>query len=62
MIDPIRGMLDYTGKPEKLIFGSGWPDVDYPRYLSSCVAAIPQQYHHQVFFENATMLFRKRYQ
>ncbi|MFC3606944.1 amidohydrolase family protein [Stutzerimonas tarimensis] len=58
MIDPIRWMLDYTGKPDRLIFGSGWPSVDYPNYVAACAKAIDQQYHRQVFFDNATRLFK----
>lgn len=58
MIQPISWMLDYTGKPDRLIFGSGWPSVDYPHYVSACARAIDPQYHHQVFFENATRLFK----
>lgn len=60
VVDPIRWMFEYTGKPEKFIFGSGWPCVDYPRYFSLCVAAIEQRHHRQVFFENAIRLFYKR--
>lgn len=58
MIDPIRWMLDYTGKPDRLIFGSGWPFVDYPNYVAACAKAIDQKYHQQVFFDNATRLFK----
>lgn len=58
LADPIRWMLDYTGKPEKLVFGSGWPSVDYPHYLAACASAITPDYHQQVFFENATQLFK----
>ncbi|NBA94225.1 amidohydrolase family protein [Pseudomonas sp. R5(2019)] len=58
MVDPIRWMLDYTGKPERLVFGSGWPSVDYPGYVAACARAVAQQYHRQVFFDNAAQLFK----
>ncbi|MBD8706058.1 amidohydrolase family protein [Pseudomonas sp. CFBP 13711] len=58
MIQPIRWMLDYTDKPDRLIFGSGWPSVDYPHYVAACAKAIDPQCHSQVFFENATKFFK----
>lgn len=59
LLEPIRWMLDYTGKPERFVFGSGWPAVDYPVYLQACAKAIPEQYQRQVFFENAMHLFHR---
>ncbi|WP_449433855.1 amidohydrolase family protein [Pseudomonas putida] len=59
LVNPIRWMLDYTGKPEKLLFGSGWPSVDYPGYIAACSRAIPAPQQRQVFFDNATQLFRR---
>jgi len=58
MVDPIRWMLDYTGKPDRLVFGSGWPSVDYPAYVAACARAIEPRYHPQVFFDNAARLFK----
>lgn len=58
MVEPIRWMLDYTGKPERFLFGSGWPSVDYPGYVAACASAIDEQYHRQVFFDNAARLFK----
>jgi len=57
LVEPVRWMLDYTGKPDRLVFGSGWPSVDYPSYVVACAKAIDQQYHRQVFFDNAIQLF-----
>ncbi|AUG41131.1 hypothetical protein CXP47_14965 [Pseudomonas chlororaphis] len=58
LIEPIRWMLDYTGKPDRLVFGSGWPAVDYPGYFAACARAIAPQYHRQVFFDNGARLFK----
>ncbi|MBJ9978109.1 amidohydrolase family protein [Pseudomonas sp. S75] len=57
LIEPISWMFDYIGKPDRLVFGSGWPSVDYPNYLAACAQAIEPEYHLQVFFENARHLF-----
>ncbi|MDR6676236.1 amidohydrolase family protein [Pseudomonas oryzihabitans] len=58
MIDPIRWMFDYICKPDKFIFGSGWPFVDYPNYVAACAQAIDQQHHQQIFFDNAIRFFK----
>jgi predicted TIM-barrel fold metal-dependent hydrolase len=54
----LRRCFRYAGRPNRFLFGSGWPLVPIAPYRSFIAEALPAVYHAQVFEENAQMLFR----
>jgi predicted TIM-barrel fold metal-dependent hydrolase len=56
--DDIRYALDYTGRPNKFLYGSDWPLVSMTDYINIIRQAVPKEHHKKVFYENAKRVFR----
>lgn len=54
----IQFALQYTGRPDKFLYGSDWPLVDMGEYIALIKNVFPSKFHQQVFFENANRIFR----
>ena len=51
-------VLQESERPNRFVFGSGWPQAPMRAYREYIASAIPEMYHSQVFEENAQVLFR----
>ncbi len=58
VMQDIRYALEYTNRPDKFIYGSDWPLTSMRGYISIMKEAVPTEYHHQIFFENANSVFK----
>jgi len=58
IVHDITFALNYTGRPDKLLFGTDWPLVDIGSYIKVIKKAVPRKHHQQVFFENANRVFK----
>lgn len=52
-----RGMV-YLDNYKKLLFGTDWPLVDIPSYISFIKKLVPSEHHEDVFYNNAKKLFK----
>ena len=50
--------LNYSGRPDKFLFGTDWPLVDIGSYIDTIKKAVPHKHHQKVFFENANKIFK----
>lgn len=55
----LRMWLNYLGRYDKVMYGSDWPLVNIPTYISLMKRIIPETAHEQVFYFNALRVFRK---
>jgi predicted TIM-barrel fold metal-dependent hydrolase len=53
----VRKAFQYTGKPERFLFGSDWPLAPMASYRKLVEAIIPKESHQAVFEDNARELF-----
>jgi uncharacterized protein len=53
----VRTAFDYAERPNRFLYGSDWPLAPMPLYRDYMRMAIPEEYHEQVFDENARLLF-----
>lgn len=58
VISDIRFALEASGRPDKFLYGSDWPLVDMGEYIKIIKRAVPQEYHAQIFYENAKKVFK----
>lgn len=56
--EDIRFAVDYSGRPEKFLYGSDWPLVNMGEYIALIKTVFPKKIHAQIFFENANRIFR----
>jgi uncharacterized protein len=54
----VRKAFRYAERPNRFLYGSDWPLAPMREYRNFVRSAIPEQYHEQVFEENARKLFR----
>ncbi len=56
----MRTWLTYMGGGyKKVMYGSDWPLVNIPNYIRAIANVVPEQYHEDVFYNNAVRIFRK---
>lgn len=55
----LRMWLNYLGRYDKVMYGSDWPLVNIPTYISLMRRIIPENVHEQVFYLNALRVFKK---
>jgi uncharacterized protein len=60
VIERIRLAFRYAERPNRFVYGSDWPLAPMPAYADFIRAAIPAEFHDQVFVENARKLFGDR--
>ncbi len=53
----LQDCFDFVANPEKFMFGSDWPLADQGTYVDFVNAAIPEEYHEAVFYNNAKRIF-----
>lgn len=53
----IRWALDYSGRPDKFLYGSDWPLAPMKEYIAVIKKAVPKEHHKKVFYENAKRVF-----
>lgn len=53
----IQWALNYSGRPDKFLYGSDWPLTPMKEYIALIKKAVPQKYHNKVFYENAKRVF-----
>lgn len=58
VIRPIRWVLQYMEKPEKMMFGTDWPLTNIKSYRDVVKRAIPPQHWKAVFHDNAVRVFK----
>ena len=51
--------LSYMGDYSRVMYGSDWPLVNIPLYISLISHVIPERQHEAVFYENALRIFPK---
>jgi len=56
--DGVAKAFRYAERPNRFLFGSGWPLVPIGPYRAFLAAAVPAVYHELVFEENAQRLFK----
>jgi predicted TIM-barrel fold metal-dependent hydrolase len=59
-IERIRLAFRYAERPNRFIYGSDWPLAPMRAYAAFIREAIPEEFHDQVFTENARKLFGDR--
>lgn len=57
-IRALREAFRYAERPNRFLYGSDWPLAPMAVYRDFIRAAIPEDYHPQIFEENARLLFR----
>jgi predicted TIM-barrel fold metal-dependent hydrolase len=60
VIGRIAAAFRYAERPNRFLYGSDWPLAPMPLYSDFIRLAIPEEYHEQVFAENAMKLFGLR--
>ena len=53
----LRTWLAYLGGYDRILYGTDWPLANIPGYIDFVARLIPQQYHEQVFFDNANRIY-----
>ncbi|WP_417900092.1 amidohydrolase family protein [Bacillus haimaensis] len=51
--------LDYCDHYEKLMFGTDWPLIGVGAYIDFIKGIIPEEFHHDVFYQTALKVFPK---
>lgn len=54
----IKQGLVYLDNYKKVLFGTDWPLVDFESYKNFMLEMIPEEYHEDVFYNNAYKLFK----
>jgi uncharacterized protein len=54
----IRRAIHYSERPNRFLYGSDWPLAPMAAYREFIREAVPEQWHAQVFEDNARLLFR----
>lgn len=54
----VRLAFRYAERPNRFLFGTDWPLAPLAAYRDWVAGVIPTEFHEQVFFENARLLFR----
>src|SRR5688572_6975854 len=57
VIQDVRRMLEFTERPDRILFGSDWPLAPIDVYRDFIRELVPQQHHQAVFRDNAMKLF-----
>ncbi len=57
VVDDIHYALEYTGRPDKFMYGSDWPLISMGNYINIVKQAVPRKHHKLVFYENAKRVF-----
>lgn len=55
----LRTWLNYMGDYSRVMYGSDWPLINIDIYINMIALVIPQEYHEDVFYNNARRIFRK---
>ena len=55
---PLAWIFGYVDDPTKLMYGTDWPLTDMKGYLAAFKRAIPKKYWRDVFYNNATRVFK----
>lgn len=58
VVKPIHWFLLYVENPKKLLFGTDWPLLDVKSYIAAVKRAIPKKDWDDVFYLNATRVFK----
>jgi predicted TIM-barrel fold metal-dependent hydrolase len=58
VIQDVRRMLEFTERPDRLLFGSDWPLAPIDVYRDFIRELVPEQHHQAVFRDNAMSLFK----
>ncbi|ABR50341.1 amidohydrolase 2 [Alkaliphilus metalliredigens QYMF] len=56
-VEHIQRALDYAASYDKILYGSDWPLVQLNIYINWIKGLIAQQYHKDVFYENAIKVY-----
>lgn len=56
-VDHVKRALVYADNYEKILFGSDWPLVDLSSYIEFVKFLIPQEFHEDVFYNNAIKVY-----
>ncbi|MEK7606980.1 MAG: amidohydrolase family protein [Patescibacteria group bacterium] len=56
--EDITFALQYTGRPDKFLYGSDWPLVNMGEYIALIKALVPRRFHQKIFFDNANHIFK----
>lgn len=56
-VDHIKRALVYADNYEKVLFGSDWPLVDLRAYIKFIKSIIPEEFHEDVFYNNAIKVY-----
>ncbi|NLO38348.1 MAG: amidohydrolase [Ruminiclostridium sp.] len=59
MLDHFKQALDYAERYDKFLFGSDWPLAPVMPYIEFVRDLIPEEYHANVFYQNALRAFPK---
>jgi predicted TIM-barrel fold metal-dependent hydrolase len=54
----VRRAFRYAERPNRFLFGSDWPLVPIAPYRAFIASVVPEDFHAQVFEDNARLLFR----
>src|SRR5262245_9386750 len=57
IVQRIRMAWRYAERPNRFVYGSDWPLAPMRAYRDFVRSAIPEEFHEQVFIDNARMLF-----
>lgn len=55
----IKRSLVYLDNYEKILFGTDWPLVKVKPYIEFVKALVPEEYHEDVFYNNALNVFKR---
>ena len=58
VIEDVRRMLEFTERPDRILFGSDWPLAPIDTYRDFIAELIPAQHHAAIFRDNALKLFK----
>ncbi len=53
----IQWALNYSGRPDKFLYGSDWPLTPMKEYIAMIKKAVPREHHQKIFYENAKRVF-----
>ncbi len=53
----LKEAFDYSARPNRFLYGSDWPLAPMNIYRQMIRQTIPENFHEQIFFENAQRLF-----
>jgi len=56
-VERLQQGLEFTGRPDKFLYGTDWPLAGMRVYRDFVRLLIPEKYHQAVFHDNAQMLF-----